>query len=242
MTLGDIKWRVVFSFHEWLHGFYYRHVYAHESGFAKRVASVVETWERRRTRGDIPVEQTTWETDYRKGRWAFMEDLDEIARYHVIIGYIQHLQQDGAILDVGCGEGILLKRMPPRAYARYVGIDVSQQAVDRAGRLGGPKALFKQADAETYAPDGSFDVIVFNETLFYFKQPLDTLHHYSRFLAKDGLIITSMFTASPRAMAILRHVKEHYALMDEVKTLHGKKSWICSVFRPRDAAGGASGP
>ena len=85
----------------------------------------------------------------------------------MLVGYLRYFSRGGAILDVGCGEGALAQKLPLEDYSRYVGIDFSRAAVDKASRLGLAKATFATANAEVYVPEGTFDAIVFTEVLYY---------------------------------------------------------------------------
>src|SRR5687767_13442204 len=67
----------------------------------------VAAWETATGRGDAPAGKAAWEEQYRAGRWSFMRGLDESARYAVIAAFVRRLAPGGAVLDVGCGEGLL---------------------------------------------------------------------------------------------------------------------------------------
>jgi SAM-dependent methyltransferase len=215
-----------------LYSFYYRVVFGREMPFANHLAQIVRAWELRRETGDIPVSGNLWESQYLSGRWKYMRHLDELARYSVIVGYIEHLKPAGAILDVGCGEGILFRKLLSYGYSRYFGIDISGVALATLAQYRDGKNSFLQVDAESYLPDESFDVIVFNETLYYFHNPLRAVERYARSLRKEGVLIVETYVASTRAMSILKRLKANYALVDETRTIHesSSKSWICSVF------------
>ena len=74
----------------------------------------------------------TWEAQYAAGRWDYLGELSELARFSVLAGYICHLKPGGAVLDTGCGQGVLLRRLPVSSYSRYVGIDISGSAISVA--------------------------------------------------------------------------------------------------------------
>src|SRR5262245_24352983 len=79
---------------------------------------------------------------------------------------------ESTILDVGCSDGAVLDYVP--ASTRYWGVDVSQEALQRAARrVGGRRADFIRADIEAlpFADERRFDAILIGEVLYYLKQP-----------------------------------------------------------------------
>jgi len=88
------------------------------------------------------------------------------------------------------------------------------------------------ADAERYAPEDTYDVIVFNECLYYFHKPLEAVDRYVTRLAPQGIVIVSTFPASRRGRSILRALKRKHAVLDETHLSHASLSWTCSVLGP----------
>jgi len=179
----------------------------------------------------------TWEAQYAAGRWDFLGELSELARFSVLAGYICHLKPGGAVLDTGCGQGVLLRRLPNSCYSRYVGIDVSDSAVAVAQKQQNDRVAFLAADCEEYSPAGHFDVMVFNEVLCCLREPLRTVERYARSLNPGGLVLVSMCTAARGSATILWRLKRAYATVDEVRITHrGRKvSWVCAALRPEGA-------
>ena len=131
------------------------------------------------------------EKRYASGRWDYLADISESHRYSLIIGCADFYKpRERAVLDVGCGEGILQKRM---AYTRYVGVDVNAEAIRRAQPRVTANTEFHLAPGESFEPTGTFDVIVFNEALYYIPQPLAVFERYRRYLKADGIMIVCNF-------------------------------------------------
>jgi 2-polyprenyl-3-methyl-5-hydroxy-6-metoxy-1,4-benzoquinol methylase len=182
---------------------------------------------RRRSDGLVQSAQT-WERQYAAGRWDFLAELPELARFSILAGYICQLKPGGAVLDTGCGQGVLLNRLPGSCYSRYVGIDVSASAISVAQRQQREHSTFLAADCEEYAPAGQFDVIVFNEVLCCLRDPLCTVERYARSLNPGGLVLVSLCTAARGSATILWRLKHAFATVDEVRVVHSgrKVSWV----------------
>jgi 2-polyprenyl-3-methyl-5-hydroxy-6-metoxy-1,4-benzoquinol methylase len=176
----------------------------------------------------------TWEAQYAAGRWDFLAELSELARFSLLAGYICHLKPGGTVLDTGCGQGFLLRRLPVSCYSRYVGIDVSGSAISVAQEQGNERSTFLAADCEEYSPAEQFDVIIFNEVLCCLRDPLRTVERYARSLNPGGLLLVSLCTAARGSATILWRLKRAYATVDEVRVVHSgrKVSWVCTVLRP----------
>lgn len=96
------------------------------------------------------------------------------------------------ILDVGCGEGMLGKRLLDRGAAEVAGIEVDPVVGERA--RGNLSRVF-QVDVEFMEPpfeDGYFDCIIFADVLEHLKEPLTVLRRFSRYLSDSGTIIASI--------------------------------------------------
>ena len=176
-----------------------------------------------------------WEAQYAAGKWDYLARLSELSRYSVLVGYICHLQPGGVVLDAGCGQGVLLSRLPDFAYSKYVGIDVSETAIMEARKLEKGPRDFLVTNCEGYDPGEPFDVIVFNEVLYCLRDPLAVVERYTRSLRADGVVLVSMCTAARGADAILERLLTEYLPVDQTRVTHGQTgiSWDCAAFRPK---------
>lgn len=209
---------------------FYRFLYGRRFPFAAALERRVRDWEHRTGRGDAPVSRETWEEQYQAGRWEFMRNVDELARYSVIAGYVHHLHPGGSVLDVGSGEGLLLDHLKPFGISRYLGIDLSEAAVKQGAGRAGERAAFLAADAEAYRPAERWDAIVFNECVYYFEDPVGTVLGYRDGLAEGGTFIVSTFR-SRRADVIADRLKERLTLLEEVAVSNRKGTWVVRLFR-----------
>jgi 2-polyprenyl-3-methyl-5-hydroxy-6-metoxy-1,4-benzoquinol methylase len=181
----------------------------------------------------------TWEAQYATGRWDFLAELSELARFSVLAGYICHLKPGGTVLDTGCGQGVLLRRLPSSCYSKYIGIDLSESAIAVAQQHANERSTFLAADCEEYSPAQQFDVIVFNEVLCCLHDPLRTVQRYARALNPGGILLVSLCTAGRGTGKVLSGLKQAYATVDEVRIEHSgrKVSWVCTALRPEAHSG-----
>ncbi|MGE5233632.1 MAG: class I SAM-dependent methyltransferase [Acidobacteriota bacterium] len=217
-----------------LYVLHYRYLFGRSFPGAGALARAVRRFELETGRGDAPAAKERWDEEYRRGDWEFMRHLDEMARYSVIASLVARLRPGGAVLDVGCGEGILEEHLRPLGYGRYVGIDLSEAAVARAsaraGReLAGRRARFVAANAERYEPETGFDAVVFNESAYYFEDPVGTVLRYRSAIAPGGVLVVSMFE-SRRAAAIRRALRSKLEAVEEVSIGGRRGAWVITCF------------
>lgn len=208
---------------------YYSLLFGRRFPGAAWLARRVEAWEGATGRGDAPAAKGAWDDDYRAGRWSFMRELDEAARYAVIAAFVNRLAPSGAVLDVGCGEGLLVDALRPHGYRRYLGIDVSDAAIAQAAPRTDASTTFAATDAEGEAPPGPWDVVVFNESVYYFRDPLATLRQYETVLTRGGAFVVSTFR-SRRADAVVRALLRRYRELEATTVTNAKGSWTVRVL------------
>jgi trans-aconitate methyltransferase len=143
-----------------------------------------------------------WDERYLAGEWDRLDSIDEIAHYMVALGYLSYGPPDPKVLDVGCGHGRLLQLLQGFAYSDYLGLDISGEAIRRAEALGIPRAHFATANVNQWEPGTQFDVVIFNESLYYATHPLQLFLKAMNWLTPQGVLIVSMFRYDPRAELI----------------------------------------
>jgi SAM-dependent methyltransferase len=108
-----------------------------------------------------------WNATYAAGKWDFMANLIESPRYTALIGYMTALHPNAPeVLDVGCGPGILRKYIGSAPLGRYLGIDHSAVAIEKAREFEDDVTHFMVA-AEPTPQLGTFDVVICSEMLCY---------------------------------------------------------------------------
>src|SRR5258708_15582769 len=173
------------------------------------------------------------DAEYARGRWDYLKSLEEMSRYAVIAGYCEHGGDVLSVLDLGCGSGVLRHWLRPSGRFEYVGVDLSRVAIDVAKQewTDGPTD-FIAMDIATYMPDRKFDIIIFNEVLYYFDQPGDILARFEGFLNENGRFIISLWDA-PESRLAWRRSRGSVRVVDAVQTRHSSGvSWQIRLCRP----------
>jgi len=178
--------------------------------------------------------RTDWDAEYAGGDWEYLHNLSESGRYGVLAAFCSRFSSGGGVLDHGCGEGIFSQYLVTGRFSEYLGVDVSSDAIRKANeRYAAERIGFQVGDVETFAPDRSFDLIVFNEVLYYLAHPEQTLARYAPSLAPGGVFIVSMFD-------MLKSRKVWQALDARFDRVHGSRvldesghAWSIRVYRPR---------
>lgn len=172
-----------------------------------------------------------WDAQYAAGRWTNFDRLDELAHYSVLAGYALHLRPGGALLDVGCGDGVLRDRLHPAAFSRYVGLDFSE-AIARARHRTDERTEFLVGDMQTFEPATAFDTIVFNESLYYVPDPLAELDRYTRWLAADGVFLISTHL-KPKTEDLWARLADRYRVVDHTTVINTLgTNWRCGALQP----------
>jgi len=113
----------------------------------------------------------------------------------------------GAILDVGCGTGRLLRAAEPMfPLARLEGVDAAAEMIRyaRAALPAGSRITFAQATAERLPfPDGVFDLVFSTMTYHHWAAQRQGIVEVARVLAPGGRWLLADFVAS----GLMRYVR-----------------------------------
>jgi 2-polyprenyl-3-methyl-5-hydroxy-6-metoxy-1,4-benzoquinol methylase len=183
-----------------------------------------------------PIAVGAWDRDYAAGSWSKLAETSELGHYALIVGYVSRLASKPRILDVGCGEGILRSYFDATTFTSYLGTDISEVAVQQALAKKFTKSNFLVADFETAEPPGAFDVVIFNESICYARDPDMVFRRYGNALPQRGMIVVSMHHTGLRTFAIWRTLERQrvstYA--SRIVNEHGQ-IWDVRVFEKRSA-------
>ena len=176
-----------------------------------------------------------WNEEFADGRWEYLKNDRQTTRYKAIMDILAKHKTKPAILDVGCGEGILVDHLIQKKidFSDYLGLDISSQAITKAQHHH-PTVKFETADAEKYIASSGYDIIIFNECIYYFRNPLLVLHNFERYLNKNGIYIMSVFN-NKNYFQILDSIRKSYPCNESKIVSDGiSDRWIISIFSPLD--------
>ena len=153
-----------------------------------RVRGLKQRW------GTSGAKRDLWNKEFANGRWATIEDTSGDLIYRFIEKY--SAGGAGSILDLGCGSGNTGCELPSSAYSDYLGVDISdvalEQAEDRSRKLQRDrKNSYARGDIESFIPPRKYDVILFRESIYYVPKThiKSTLDRYSQFLTPGGVMM-----------------------------------------------------
>ena len=191
--------------------------------------------------GPSHIKKVLWDREFSGTKWDFIDDTAGDCVYP----FLEKYARNGSILDLGCGPGNTANELAENAYQSYVGVDISQAALDKAtkrtkknGREG--KNTFARSDFLGFMPSHKFDVILFRESMYHvpFGQVKLMLDRYSTYLKDDAVFIVRMYKSDSKTGVVKNRVKAKMELIErefEVleKSEFGESKATVIVFRPR---------
>ena len=182
------------------------------------VRAVIQRW------GTPAMKRRLWDWEFRHGRWMCLDDPDDPA-----LPYVSRYANGGRVLDLGCGPGSTGRLLDASTYRSYVGVDVSQIAVEQARqRDSRSQNTYQCSDLMRYRPDGQYDVILLGDSLYYIprSEVLATLRRYAQSLSVTGVFIVKMHDV-PRYWPFFELIRQNFAVVAE----HPSPPVIIVVFR-----------
>jgi SAM-dependent methyltransferase len=173
-----------------------------------------------------------WDLEYKSLKWNYLENLEEIGRNSLIVSILSRLPKGFDILDLGCGQGTLFKLSQHLNFNRYIGIDISEIAIELANKINDERAKFICMDLTKYIPEQRFDIIIFNEVLYYTDDPLKVVKMFRNFLKNEGIILISMWNNKQRNNKIWKLLKKNFNVKLEyiIKENRSRRSWIIKAI------------
>lgn len=176
-----------------------------------------------------------FDNQYFTGTLDFLDSLEEFANHMVTAGYLRHFAgtADSRILDIGCGEGIFAELATHLTEARYVGLDISKEAVRRANLRNIPNAEFVSGDAMEFETSDKFDVIMSAGAIHHFADAVALLGHQSKFLKPTGVFVIALWRYGYNGM-IWQRLEKEFNLVDSTLVRNAKgQEWDVKVLAVR---------
>ena len=189
--------------------------------------------------GPSNIKKILWDKEFSGGKWDFIDNTADDCVYPHLHQYLHN----GSILDLGCGPGNTANELAAGAYQFYLGVDISEAALDKArrrthenGRVG--KNVFLLGDFLTYVPTQQFDVILFRESMYHV--PLGKvgtiLDRYSKYLKDSGVFVVRIAAGNDgktkyRPKAMINTIESGFNVVE--KSQHVESGATILVFRPR---------
>jgi 2-polyprenyl-6-hydroxyphenyl methylase/3-demethylubiquinone-9 3-methyltransferase len=138
----------------------------------------------------LNVSKNKWEKEFSTGRWDYLDSTPAERARSAIIGMLcKYYCPKGKILDVGCGLGTTIDFLNTDQRQKYLGLDISEEAIKKASKK---KANFLVSDFNNFKSSRKFDVIMFNEVLYYMDEN-SAYEQALNILTKNGIILVSLY-------------------------------------------------
>lgn len=199
--------------------------------------------------GPSTLKKLLWDREFTDHHWDF---IDRTAG-DCVYAYLEKHARHGTVLDLGCGPGNTATELAGDAYEAYIGVDISSAALEKArqrseecGRSN--RNQFIRADFVDYVPKGTFEVILFRESLYHVpvRKLKSTLDRYAEYLGSEGVFIVRLKTIGSqdgrekqRPKAMLNLIVRKYDVLEQGR--HGDLGSTVVVFRPRRGLNARSG-
>lgn len=172
----------------------------------------------------------TWDYKYRIGKWNYMEK--EQLRYNAIVDLIKSCEIEKLqILDLGCGYGSLNYYLKETKYDSCMGIDLSPNAISKATKKNYKNSEFAVADIHQFRTEIKYDIIIFNEVLYYLDHQMEIVEKYAEFLGDKGYFIFSFYGI--REDLIQKLNKKYKLVNTEVVKQSENVFWGISLYKVR---------
>ncbi len=144
-------------------------------------------------------------------RWGDMQRYGPVSRHQRrILDRLLEGLEVGSALDVGCGEGSLLRQLAARyPAARLAGLDVSEAAVAQA-RLAVPTATLSAGTAAALREDGAHDLVTCFDVLEHVEDDEGLLRDLARLSRAHVLVMSIQGRMRPSEREI-GHVRNYAA-------------------------------
>jgi 2-polyprenyl-3-methyl-5-hydroxy-6-metoxy-1,4-benzoquinol methylase len=185
----------------------------------------------------LRVAKGVWEKEYSGTDWDFLFSEDEKGHYLAIINQLKSSNATPKVLDIGSGHGALYHYFKTSLTGnfKYSGVDISENAIKKANEQFA-EADFKVVNYDFESVNDKFDIVIFNEVLYYFVKPMKMLEKaFTENLLPGGVIIISMYKDSPgKNQLIWNSIAEKYkTLAEETVSSNKGATWTVKTVTPK---------
>ena len=163
------------------------------------------------------IKRIIWNKEFAEGRWDHLAETPGDCVYR----YVEKYVQNGDILDLGCGSGNTGNELDYSKYQSYTGVDISNVAIQKAvsrSELSGRifKNHYFQSDILTYRPQGTYQVILFRESLNYIPRVnlIGMLQRYQKYLDESGVFVVRLYDRY-KYKAIYELIRTNFHVIEE---------------------------
>ena len=112
-----------------------------------------------------------------------------------LVSTLKRFDSAGAAIDLGCGTGALMEKLPPYSQAPF-GADISREMLVQAHEKPGMSGRLVVADGHQLPlADESVDAITCLISFHFYLEPLKALQEMHRVLAPNGRLFMAALTA-----------------------------------------------
>jgi homoserine O-acetyltransferase len=126
---------------------------------------------------------------------------NRVNEYNAIL---EEVPEGCRVLDLGCGNGILLDVMKEQRNVQGMGVDISVHAVAQTLDHGHDVLLEDINDGLAIVPDDTFDVAILSETLQVMQQPRETIKDILRVAREATVVFPNFGSMNVRLKLLLR--------------------------------------
>ena len=83
---------------------------------------------------------------------------------------------------------------------------------------------------DNFVPPQNFDVIIFNESVYYSKDPVGSIKRYMNFLNTDGIIATSIY-GNKLGNDLVRLIEREFRRLKYKTTTNQRGTWHCHIIQ-----------
>jgi SAM-dependent methyltransferase len=170
--------------------------------------------------GTNRLKKSLWDAEFARGHWDHLDATPEDCVYPILAKYANK----GHILDLGCGSGNTGNELEESAYSEYVGVDISEVAINKAGKRTletgreGKNHYFR-SDICGFVPAQRFDVILFRESIYYIRRARirEELERYSNYLKERGVFAVRLFSVHGRKKRIVEVIERNFDIVEKLR-------------------------